>query len=191
MNNEITAPIENCNPSHIDKGLDELFEAGDSDSEVVRFQGTIDVRGDEQGNVVIRQRGPFDDEFVDVNRAYVLKLCLALLREAGFHGLTITKIDEVKLRDRDGNPITVRASECSQLAKDFEVCDRISEEERLERIAERVPWERRSRTKPKDRTAAERQRRHRAKRDGEADVTRGIVTERDSHGLSASSEALR
>jgi hypothetical protein len=182
----ISDDVENCN-AHLSppaETSDEPFDQDGDDSEVVAHQGAIAVRGDEQGNIVIRQ----DDQFIDVGRAWVARVCSAMLHEAGLHCLSIIEVDRVELRDRDGNPITVKASQCAQLAADFETLDRVAEEERLDRIAERTPWERRSRAKPRDRTAAERQRRHRAKRDSEVDVTRDM---RDGHGASVSGEAFR
>jgi len=144
-----------------------------TDDLVVRRQDAIAVRGDEKGNVSIRQ----GDHFLDISRVHVVSLFRAILREAGLHHLGVAVLDEVQLQDREGNPLRIKASQSAALATDFEKLDMIAEEERLERVAARIPWERQSRAKPKDPTAAERQRRHRAaKRDCHS------VTDRDRHG---------
>jgi hypothetical protein len=111
----------------------------DTEDVAVPYQPSIAVRGDEKGNVSIRQHGMQEDQFLDISRVHVISVCRAILREAGLHQLTIAPLDYVHLRDGDGNLATVKASQSLALVADFEKLDRIAEEERLDRLAGRAP----------------------------------------------------
>lgn len=166
--------------------MTDRFVWNEDESVVIRPQPAIAIQGNDHGDLLLRQEGQYgisEDQYVDVRRENVVAVCTAMLREAGLHRYMIAPVDEIEIVGFQGNKMRVPADVLEKL-------DRITEEGQQEVRAGRIPWAMPARTPPKDKTAADRQRRRRKaerdKRDGDRNVTVEIVTGRDSQGITPS-----